>query len=126
MDEVLRFRVVPGEYAVCTLADQGRPLARQPGFWCELHWAGHTTVYCAAELAPPGCTAELGWALLELDGAFEFTVVGVMARWTAPLARAGIPVMALSSFTTDYLLVRQTQLAPALQALAQAGCLLME
>ena len=44
-----------------------------------------------------------------------------MARLAAPLARAGISILALATFDTDYLLVRETDLGRALAALRAAG-----
>jgi hypothetical protein len=48
-------------------------------------------------------------------------MVGVLAGLTAPLARAGISLFAVSTFDTDYLLVRDVKLHEALAALRAAG-----
>lgn len=121
----LRFRVLPGEFAVSRLPRE-LTVPAQPAhsFHCELFSGGWRTLYGLAQHAPPvgaQIQVESGWALLELDGSFAFDVVGVMARWTAPLAHAGIALMALSSFDTDYLLVKHTRLADALAAWSADG-----
>jgi hypothetical protein len=51
----------------------------------------------------------------------DFTQVGVLASLVGPLAQAGISLFSISTFDTDYLLVKQTDLAPAMAALRQAG-----
>lgn len=122
----LRYRHLPGEYAVCSLPADATLPGPATGFHCVLLAGGEYTLYCLREHAPATARIESGWALLELDGSFDFTVVGVMAAWTAPLAAAGIAVLALSSFATDYLLLRQTSLQHAHQVLAAAGLQLLD
>lgn len=121
----LRFRVLPGEFAISRLPrDMAAPDQPAHSFHCELLSGPWRTLYGLAQHAPPAgdrIQVESGWVLLELDGNFAFDVVGVMARWTTPLARAGIALMALSSFDTDYLLVKQARLADALAAWSADG-----
>jgi hypothetical protein len=54
-------------------------------------------------------------------GSLDFNAVGVMARLTAPLAGAGISILALATFDTDYLLVRDPDLERAVAALRAHG-----
>ena len=48
-------------------------------------------------------------------------MTGVLAGLTAPLAAAGISIFAISTYDTDYLLVREDDLARAVRALRDAG-----
>ena len=64
---------------------------------------------------------ERGWRALCVVGPLDFNAVGVLARLTAPLARAGISILALATSDTDDLLVREPDLACALAAL-RADC----
>ncbi|MHC4811216.1 MAG: ACT domain-containing protein [Planctomycetota bacterium] len=75
----------------------------------------------AAERVPPGVMAERDFRGLEVAGPLEFSLVGILARLTAALAAASIPVLAISTFDTDWLLVRESRLAEALVALEAAG-----
>ena len=70
---------------------------------------------------PAGVRREDGFRCLAVRGPFAFDVVGVLASLAAPLARAQIPILAISTFDTDYLFVRQTHLARAVRALRRAG-----
>jgi hypothetical protein len=60
--------------------------------------------------------AVYGW-----PGRSPFSVVGVLASLTAPLAEAGISVFALSTFNTDYLLVKADNLERAIDILRRQG-----
>ena len=84
------------------------------------------SVICAtAHLPPapvPAMTArEDGWRALEVVGPFAFTEVGILLRIAAPLAAAGISILAQATFETDYVLVQEARLASAIDALRRAG-----
>ena len=56
-----------------------------------------------------------------MTGTIPFSVIGVLASLAAPLAEAGISVFAISTFDTDYLLVKENDLALALAVLRRQG-----
>lgn len=70
---------------------------------------------------PPGVPVERGWRAIKVLGPLEFTLVGVLVSLLNPLAGAGVSVFALSTYDTDYVLVRSTALEQALAALRAAG-----
>lgn len=79
------------------------------------------SVVCLESAVPVGLQAEPGWALLKLHGPIPFGQVGVLAAFAAPLAAAGISLFAVSTFDTDYILVKASQGAAACEALVSAG-----
>jgi hypothetical protein len=120
----LAYRVVPGDYMIASLPRTAVVSMPTDGsFFCQLQRADQQTIYGLREHLSPLSDAHIegGWALLELDGSFDFTVVGVLAAWTATLAAARIPIMALSSFATDYLLLKHKHLTAAHAVLRSAG-----
>ena len=66
-------------------------------------------------------TAELGWIALKLEGPFPFSMTGVLASFVQPLAEAQIPIFAISTFDTDYVLIKDERREPTLRALRTAG-----
>ena len=62
-----------------------------------------------------------GWRCLQVAGPLAFSEVGVLANLTAILANARVSVFAISTYDTDYLLVRKEQLAGAVEALQLGG-----
>jgi hypothetical protein len=64
---------------------------------------------------------ERDWRCLRVDGPLDFALVGVLAALVMPLARAGVSVFTISSYITDYLLVRDAALPAARAALQAAG-----
>ncbi|MDX1620452.1 MAG: ACT domain-containing protein [Nitriliruptorales bacterium] len=70
---------------------------------------------------PEGVEAERGWRLLKVRGPLEFSLTGVLSSLLQPLADADVPVFAISTYDTDWLLVRGDRLPAALEALRRVG-----
>ncbi len=70
---------------------------------------------------PAGVRKRGGWRCLEVEGPLELDETGILAALTRPLAAAGVPLFALSTFDTDYLLVPAARLDRALAALRGDG-----
>lgn len=79
------------------------------------------SVVCRQEMVPAGTQAEVGWRCLRVAGAMPFTLVGVLASLTGPVAATGVGVFAVSTFDTDYLLVKEVEFPAAVAALRGAG-----
>lgn len=78
------------------------------------------SIVCREEHAPAGARTETGWRAMEVEGPLDFALTGVLAGLTAPLAEADVRVFAVSTYDTDYILVRTQQLASAIRALNAA------
>lgn len=92
-----------------------------PGFVSLTRTADELSIVCASDRVPAGVTAEPGWRALKLHGPFPLTQTGVLAAILAPLAAARVPIFALATFDTDYVLVPEARLDDALRALRSAG-----
>ena len=64
---------------------------------------------------------ESGYAMLMIEGPLAPEMVGVLVSLITPLAQVGVPIFAVSTFDTDYVLVRDAQLDRALDAIRGAG-----
>jgi hypothetical protein len=119
----LRYTIFPGSFAVLRLApDADVPSSLLvPPFHSVTRTPAELSVVCPEGAIPEGARAETGWALLALAGPFPFELVGVLASILAPLAAAGVSIFALSTFDTDYVLVKSEKLADAVSALTTAG-----
>jgi hypothetical protein len=122
----LPLELLAGRYVVCRL-DPSQEVP--PWAWAGTGQLASVTrtdaelsIICADAAVPVTVErAERGWRALRVAGSLDFNAVGVMARLTAPLARAGISILALATFDTDYLLVREADLDRAIAALRAAG-----
>ncbi len=120
---ILRFSLVPGAFAVCRLAPDA-PVpdwALRNGFASVVRTADELSAVCPMADVPPGTKMEGPWICIKLEGPFPFDQVGVLTSVLDPLAAAGIPILALSTFDTDYVLVKAGQRDAATAALTKAG-----
>jgi hypothetical protein len=78
-------------------------------------------IICPAERVPVEIRAERDWRVLKLAGPFSFTAVGVLASVATPLARAGISLLSIATYDTDYFLVKTDRFDEAVAVLAAAG-----
>jgi hypothetical protein len=79
------------------------------------------SIVCAAHAVPATVQAERNWRALAVAGPLDFALTGILAALAQPLAAAGISIFALSTYDTDYLLVRAHALDRAIAALTAAG-----
>jgi hypothetical protein len=79
------------------------------------------SVVCDADSLPDGVDCSRGWRALRVVGTMDLALTGVLARLLTPLADVEIPIFAISSFDTDYVLVQGDRLDEALAALTAAG-----
>jgi hypothetical protein len=119
----LKFSFVPGQFAVCRLAhDADFPdILHSSPFVSVTRSTDELSIVCPADHAPAGAKTETGWACFKLIGPFPFAQTGVLASFIGPLAEGGVPVFAVSTFDTDYVLVKAEYAGHAMGVLRAAG-----
>jgi hypothetical protein len=115
-------QLLAGGYAVSRLSPGEAPPDWAGGELLALIWTpDELSIVSAADSVPESVRSERGWRVLRVAGPLDFSLVGILAALTGSLARAEIAVFSLSTFDTDYLLVRERDLEPALRALESDG-----
>ena len=128
----LKFSVVSGTYAICRLpASAALPAWAGRAFTSVTRTADELSIVCEerrlpADLDGIDLQVDRGWALLKLRGPFPLDTIGVLASVARPLADAAISLFALSTFDTDYVLVKRIHEKQAIAALTLAGHRLVE
>ena len=109
-------KVLDGDFSVCQL---GGP--EGISFADDFLFLGKTdqelSLVCRSETAPDND----GWKAFRIEGALDFSLVGMLAELAGLLARRGISIFAVSTYATDYILVKREKFSEALAALEQAG-----
>jgi uncharacterized protein len=120
----LKLDLLPVRLAICRLA----PAASIPewaatgaDFYSATRTPGELSVVCAEEAVPPGVKHDPDWRVFRIEGPFDFSAIGVLASVAAPLAEAAVSIFAVSTFDTDYVLVKENQVKRAALALEAAG-----
>ena len=121
----MKLLLLPGLFSVCRLGP-GAPLpawamSGSSSLVSIIRTANELSIVCAQEDTPDDVRQERDWRCLMVEGPLDFSLTGVLSALLAPLADAGVSIFALSTFDTDYLLVRAAQLGLAVEALSAAG-----
>lgn len=124
MPRPLRLELLAERLTICRLApDAALPagLGDKGRFVSITRTADELSIVCAEEDAPPGESCSGGWRGLRVSGTLDFAETGLLLSLAAPLAEAGIAIFVVSTYDTDYLLVKDEQLDAALRCLRAAG-----
>ncbi|MGH8026346.1 MAG: ACT domain-containing protein [Pseudoxanthomonas sp.] len=119
----LALKPIPGFFAVCRLpAGSSLPDWFRPGPFATVSWTGdELSILCDESQVPEEAQCERGWRCLMLQGPFAFDQTGILLQVLQPLAEAKIGIFALSTFDTDYVLVKSEFFERAKQALTESG-----
>jgi hypothetical protein len=123
----LQFQQIPGQFAVCKLPP-GASLpdwAMQGAFTSTTRTAEEFSIVCPWEHVPAEIAREGPWACLKLQGPFPFELTGVLHSFIGPLAENAISIFAMSTFDTDYVLIKDELAGRAVEVLRECGHVLV-
>lgn len=120
---MLTLTVLPDTFAICRLspAEDVPDWAMIGEFVSITHTGDELSIVCAEANVPSSVKADRGWRILKVEGPLDLALTGVLASLANPLADAKINTFAVSTFDTDYLLVKEYNLTRACEVLQQAG-----
>jgi len=118
-----KLTILPEVFSICRLA-KGSGI---PDWAGAAHFVSITrtpqelSVVCPEIQVPEGIQRDAGWRCLKVEGPLDLSATGVLASLTSPLAQEGISVFAVSTYDTDYLLVKEGNLEKTVKVLSQNG-----
>lgn len=114
-------QVVPGRFSVCMVESLNGVDISQP-FCFFARTDEEWSLTCETDRVPENTLArEDGWGMLRICGTLDFALIGILAGVSKVLADAGVGIFAVSTYRTDYILMKETALEAGLNALRQAG-----
>jgi len=123
----LKFRNLPGPYAVVRLAPDA-PVpdwATNGNFASITRTADELSIVCPADNLPVAVHSPHRWICLKLEGPFPFSQTGVLLSFIEPLSNNGIPIFAIATYDTDYVLIQEEYARDAVSALQRVGHVLL-
>lgn len=119
----LKLSLLPERLSVCRLApDASVPQwAFAAPFWSITRTQEELSLVVPDELVPQDWKAERGWWAIKVLGPIDWSLTGVLNAVSVPLAQGDVPILAISTYDTDYVLVRDGDLKKARQILASHG-----
>lgn len=112
---------IAGDFSVCKVKDFS--LVDWSSEYC---FSGKTdeenSLVCLTECVPDNVTArEDGWKAFRIQGMLDFSLIGILAKIASLMAENGIGIFAISTYNTDYILMKSENFAKALTVLSGAG-----
>jgi uncharacterized protein len=125
-DNKLTLSILPDTVAICRLSKNATvpDWALSGEFFSITRTMDELSIVCNQDRVPEATKCERDWRGLKVVGTLDFSLTGILAALVAPLADAGISIFAVSTFDTDYLLVKESQLQNAIKVLSAAGHLI--
>ena len=120
----LKFRwLADGPYAIVRFAaDSIVPdWAAKGEFTSISRTADELSIVCPVRNLPPDVSSQHRWICLKLEGPFPFSMTGVLLSFIEPLSSRGIPIFAVSTYDTDYILIQEEFMGAAMSILDEAG-----
>lgn len=77
------------------------------------------SIVCNQNLVPPGIKAEKNWRLIRIKGQMDFSLVGILKRVITPLSESEISIYSISTYNTDYILIKDENFERAVQMLSE-------
>lgn len=121
VDEPLQLEVLPYAFTVCKVTDYSE-VNLEDEFCFTGKTDGEKSLVCRTDNVPDNTTErEDGWRAFRVVGSMDFSLVGILADISGVLASRNISIFAVSTFDTDYVLVKAKNLRAAVNALIHEG-----
>jgi uncharacterized protein len=123
----LKFRQLTGTYAIVRLAPNAQvpDWATRGEFTSITRTPDELSIVCPIENLPADVQSSHQWICLKLEGPFPFSLTGILLSFIEPLSSNNIPIFAISTYDTDYVMVQEEFLEAAFDRLEEAGHLLL-
>ncbi|WP_411676260.1 ACT domain-containing protein [Caproicibacter sp.] len=117
----MKLELIKGEFTVCKILN-AKDASLSGNFVSVTKTKDEISLVCPTENVPEHCAVrEDGWACVKAAGPLDFSLIGILARISAILAENKISIFAVSTFDTDYILMKDEKLNQAVAALRENG-----
>lgn len=120
---ILTMKRLKGNYGICRLEkDQSIPdWSMKGGFFSITRTENELSLVCSEEVIPERVTCEKGWQMLKVEGPLDFALVGILSKISTLLANEGISIFAISTYDTDYILIKEQDMPKGIETLIEGG-----
>ena len=121
--EKLRIRLLQGTYAVCQIKDTENFLSYfdEKEFFSITKTEDEISVVMLQDKISSDVKVEKDWRILKVEGTLDFSLIGILAKISGILAKNSISIFVISTFNTDYILVKEEKIEKAMTVLSKEG-----
>ncbi|GGH79322.1 hypothetical protein JOD43_001813 [Pullulanibacillus pueri] len=122
----MKLTVLPEDLAVIKLSPKLNPpswIFKDRQFISVTYTDEELSIVCFEKIVPKDLDGDVekGWSALKVEGPLDFSLTGILASLANPLADANVGIFAVSTYNTDYLLLKSEQLEKAINTLQACG-----
>ncbi len=120
----MKLALLPVSLAVCRLAPDAeipKWALQQRSLLSITYTDDELSIVCSASVVPEDVCSETYWRAIKVQGPLDFSLTGILACLATPLAAASISLFAISTFDTDYILIKEQHIEHARSILEQNG-----
>ena len=119
VEKILTMKLLKDKYGVCRL-DKTELIpewASNSDFFSITKTLDELSIVCSEESIPSNVKCENDWRILKIEGPLDFSLIGILASISSILAQNGISIFAISTYNTDYILVKNKDIDKAIGSL---------
>lgn len=119
----LTMKLLKEKYGVCRLdkTDSIPNWAKDSDFFSITKTLDELSIVCSQQNIPNDIKCEKDWRILKIEGPLDFSLIGILASISTILAQKEISIFAVSTYDTDYILVKDNDVDNAIEALVNEG-----
>ncbi len=118
-DKKLVMKLFKEKFGVCRLEEALIPeWAQASQFYSITKTSDELSVVCSQDNIPDGIKCEKDWRILKIEGILDFSLIGILASISRILATNNISIFAISTYNTDYILVKEKDINNAVKVLS--------
>lgn len=121
VEKVLTMKLLKGKYGVCRL-DKNELIpgwAQIGDFFSITKTTDELSIVCDEDSIPNNIKCEKDWKILKIEGPLDFSLIGILSSISSILANKGISIFAVSTYDTDYILIKSKDIDKAVNVLIE-------
>ena len=118
-DKILTMKLLKEKLGVCRL-EKGESIpqwAQNSEFYSISKTEDELSIVCDQKSIPSDVKCENDWRVLKIEGPLDFSLIGILSSISTILAEKAISIFAVSTYDTDYILVKDNEIDNAILAL---------
>lgn len=124
----LKMKLLKGKYGVCRLdKNETIPIwAQNSDFYSITKTSEELSVVCIQKQIPEHVKFESDWRIFKIEGPLDFSLIGILSSISSLLAKNKISIFAISTYDTDYILVKDKDVTNAVKVLSKENYEIIE
>lgn len=118
-NKILTMKLLKEKYGVCKLdkMDEIPNWAKESYFFSITKTLDELSIVCSQDNIPNDIKCEKDWRILKIEGPLDFSLIGILASISTILTQKRISIFAVSTYDTDYILIKDIDIDNAIEAL---------